>query len=102
MLKIYNTLKRKKQVFHPIHDMHVGMYTCGITAYFYPHIGNMRRYITEDILKRVLLADGFTVEHIENVTDVGHLAGDANTTDDKMPFSVLSVFFNASKVKFSI
>ncbi len=84
MLRLYNTLTRKIQRFKPINDRRVGIYACGITAYFYPHIGNMRRYIMEDVVKRVLLHDGYAVEHIENVTDVGHLQGDANTTDDKM------------------
>ncbi len=87
MLRIYNTLTRKKQAFRPLHDDKVGLYTCGITAYYYPHIGNMRKYVMDDVLKRVLMHDGYTVEHIENVTDVGHLAGDANTTDDKMRVS---------------
>lgn len=84
MLRLYNTLTRKKERLKPINDKHVGLYSCGITAYFYPHIGNMRRYIMEDVIKRVMLHDGYAVEHVENVTDVGHLIGDANTTDDKM------------------
>ncbi len=84
MLHIYNTLTRKKERFRPINGKSVGLYTCGITAYFYPHIGNMRRYVMEDIIKRVMLHDGYEVKHVENVTDVGHLVGDANTTDDKI------------------
>ncbi|MEM3839269.1 MAG: cysteine--tRNA ligase, partial [Candidatus Micrarchaeaceae archaeon] len=84
MLHIYNTLTRKKERFRPIEGKRVGLYSCGITAYFYPHIGNMRRYVMEDIIKRVMLNDGYEVLHVENVTDVGHLLGDANTTDDKI------------------
>ncbi len=87
MLKLYNTLTRKKERFKPISDKKVGMYACGITAYYSSHVGNMRKYTMDDVIKRVLLHDGYTVEHVENVTDVGHLAGDANTTDDKMRVS---------------
>ena len=84
MLRLYNTLTRKKEKFIPISDRKVGFYSCGITAYFYPHIGNMRRYVMDDIVKRTMLHDKYYVTHVENITDVGHLVGDANTTDDKM------------------
>jgi cysteinyl-tRNA synthetase len=60
------------------------MYTCGITAYYTAHIGNMRTYINEDILKRVLLHRGYRVNHVQNITDVGHLASDAGEGDDKL------------------
>ena len=84
MLVLYNTLTRKKENFRPISGRKVGIYTCGITAYFYPHIGNMLKYIRDDVLRRLLIHDGYTVRHVENVTDVGHLASDADTGDDKM------------------
>ncbi len=84
MLKLYNSLTRRKQVFRPIHDKKIGMYTCGITAYYSPHIGNMRKYLEDDVLKRMLVHKGFSVTHVENVTDVGHLASDADTGDDKL------------------
>ena len=58
MLKLYNTLTRKKEVFKPIKPKKVGLYTCGPTVYNYAHIGNLRTYIFEDILKRVLEYNG--------------------------------------------
>lgn len=83
-LRIYNTLTRKKEKFRPIHRGSVGMYSCGPTVYWYQHIGNMRTYIFSDILKRILLFDGFKVKQIINVTDVGHLTSDADTGEDKV------------------
>ena len=72
-MKIYNTLTRKKEIFTPINKDSVGLYTCGPTVYNYAHIGNLRTYIFEDILKRVLLYNNYKVKHIMNITDVGHL-----------------------------
>lgn len=83
-LKLYNTLTRKKEDFRPIKDKRVGMYTCGPTVYDYPHIGNFRTYVAEDILKRALLYNGYKVKHVMNITDVGHLTSDADTGEDKM------------------
>ncbi len=83
-LKLYNTYTRKKEEFVPIHKAKVGLYTCGLTVYNYAHIGNLRTYIFEDILKRVLLYDGFQVEHVMNITDIGHLTSDADSGEDKM------------------
>ena len=84
MLKIYNTLTRKKQEFKPLKGKNVGMYTCGPTVYWYQHIGNLRSYIFSDILKRVLSYNKFKVKHVINVTDVGHLTSDADEGEDKM------------------
>lgn len=84
MLKLYNTLTRKKEDFKPIKGKKVGLYTCGPTVYNYAHIGNLRTYLFEDILKRVLLYDGYKVKHVMNITDVGHLTSDADTGEDKM------------------
>jgi cysteinyl-tRNA synthetase len=84
MLYLYNTLTKKKQVFKPIKDKRVGLYTCGPTVYSYAHIGNLRTYIFEDILKRVLLHQGYKVKHVMNITDVGHLTSDADTGEDKI------------------
>ncbi len=83
-LKLFNTLGRKKQEFKPIKDNEVGIYSCGPTVYWYQHIGNLRSYIFSDILKRVLIYDGFNVRHVMNITDVGHLTSDADTGEDKM------------------
>ncbi|MBN1376760.1 cysteine--tRNA ligase [Candidatus Woesearchaeota archaeon] len=88
MLKLYNTLTRKKEVFKPIKDKKVGMYSCGPTVYWYQHIGNMRSYVFADILKRVLQYNGYKVKHVINVTDVGHLTSDDDTGEDKMEKAV--------------
>ena len=69
-LKLYNTLTRKKEVFKPIKNKQVRMYTCGPTVYDYAHIGNFRAYICSDILKRYLRYKGFKVKHVMNITDV--------------------------------
>src|SRR3989344_2141724 len=83
-LYLYNTLTRKKELFRPIHDKKVGFYSCGPTVYWFQHIGNLRSYIFNDILKRVLIYDGYQVKHVMNVTDVGHLTSDADTGEDKI------------------
>ncbi len=84
MLKVYNTLTRKKEAFKPIHKKEVGVYSCGPTVYWYQHIGNLRTYLFSDILKRVLSYDKFDVKHVINVTDVGHLTSDADQGEDKI------------------
>jgi len=84
MIKLYNTLTRKKEVFKPLKKGQVGVYTCGPTVYWYQHIGNLRTYIFADILKRVFLYNNYKVKHIINVTDVGHLTSDADTGEDKI------------------
>lgn len=83
-LYLYNTLTRKKEKFEPINPPYVGIYTCGPTVYNYAHIGNLRTYIFEDILKRVLLYNGYIVKHVMNITDVGHLTSDADEGEDKI------------------
>jgi len=83
-LKLYNSLSRKKEVFKPIKDKRVGLYTCGPTVYNYAHLGNLRTYIFEDILKRVLIYNGYRVKHVINITDVGHLTSNADTGEDKI------------------
>ena len=88
MLKIYNTLTRKKETFKPINPKEVGVYSCGPTVYWYQHIGNLRTYIFSDLLKRTLLFNDYKVKHVMNVTDVGHLTSDADTGEDKMEKAV--------------
>ncbi len=83
-LILYNTLTRKKEEFKPIEEKTVKIYCCGPTVYNYAHIGNLRTYFFEDILKRVLLYNGYNVEHVMNITDVGHLVSDADEGEDKM------------------
>jgi len=84
MIKLYNTLSRKKENFKPLRDRKVGFYSCGPTVYHYAHIGNLRTYILNDILKRVLEYNNYKVKHIMNLTDVGHLVSDADTGEDKI------------------
>jgi cysteinyl-tRNA synthetase len=83
-LKLYNTLGHKLQEFRSIKEGEVGLYTCGPTVYWFAHIGNMRTYVQEDILKRVLIHEGYKVKHVMNITDVGHLVGDSNIGEDKI------------------
>ena len=83
-LRVYNTLTRKKEEFVPIVAGKVGMYCCGPTVYDYAHIGNLRAYIFEDVLRRVLLFNGFQLKHVMNITDVGHLTSDADEGEDKL------------------
>ncbi len=84
MLKLYNTLNRNKTDFQPIEQGVVKMYTCGPTVYYYPHIGNMRAYVFMDSLRRVLKYNGYKLNGVMNITDVGHLTSDEDDGDDKM------------------
>ncbi|OGH12365.1 MAG: cysteine--tRNA ligase [Candidatus Levybacteria bacterium RIFCSPHIGHO2_01_FULL_36_15] len=70
---LYNTLSRKIEEFKPLNPPHVGMYTCGPTVYRDIHIGNLRTYLTSDILKRALTLNGYKVISVMNITDVGHM-----------------------------
>jgi len=83
-MKLYNTLTRKKEVFEPIRRGEAGLYACGPTVYNYAHIGNLRTYIFNDVLRRVILFNGMKLNHVMNVTDVGHLTSDADEGEDKM------------------
>jgi cysteinyl-tRNA synthetase len=83
-LTLYNTLTRSKDEFVPIEPGVVRLYTCGPTVYNYAHIGNLRTYVFEDVLRRTLEACGYEVRHVMNVTDVGHLTDDADAGEDKM------------------
>src|SRR5260221_3814018 len=83
-LQLYDTYTRSMRDFEALNSPQVGLYTCGPTVYDYAHIGNLRTYIFEDILRRVLAFNGYTVRHVMNITDVGHLTSDADTGEDKM------------------
>ncbi len=110
MLKLYNTLTRKKEEFEPINAGKVGLYTCGPTVYWFAHVGNLRSYVFADVLKRVLMYNNFDVKHIINVTDVGHLTSDADSGEDKLEKSakkegktakeISRFYFNAFKEDF--
>jgi len=83
-IKLFNTMGREKQEFKPIIPGKVGMYCCGPTVYFYAHIGNLRTYIFEDLLRRMFLYNNYKITHVMNITDVGHLTSDADEGEDKM------------------
>ena len=83
-MKLYNTLTKKVEDFVPIEEGKVKMYTCGPTVYHFAHIGNLRTYISEDVLEKALKFIGYDVERVMNITDVGHNVGDGDSGEDKM------------------
>jgi cysteinyl-tRNA synthetase len=83
-LRLFDTYTRTLRDFEPLHPPEVGMYACGLTVYDYAHIGNLRTYIFEDWLRRTLEFNGYSVKHVQNITDVGHLVSDADEGEDKM------------------
>lgn len=90
-LKLYNTLDRRIEEFKPIHDGRVGLYACGFTVYDFTHLGHLRKYTMDDVLIRSLRYENsnfdikpYKVKFVQNVTDVGHLASDADTGEDKL------------------
>ncbi len=83
-LKIYNTLTKKKEIFNSNDEKEVKIYSCGPTVYYYAHIGNLRAYLFMDTLRRVLKYNNYSLKHVMNITDVGHLVSDADEGEDKM------------------
>lgn len=83
-MRLYNTLTKKIETFMPFDKKEITLYTCGPTVYHYAHIGNMRNYISEDILEKALKYIGYKVKRCMNITDVGHLTSDSDSGDDKM------------------
>ena len=83
-IQIYNTLTRKKEIFNPILENHVGMYVCGPTVYGDPHLGHARPAITFDVVFRYLKHSGYKVRYVRNITDAGHLENDADEGEDKI------------------
>jgi len=83
-IKLYDTYTRKLRDFESNEPGKVGLYACGPTVYDYAHIGNLRTYLFEDLLRRTLEVAGYEVNHVVNITDVGHLTSDADTGEDKM------------------
>lgn len=84
MLQLYNTLTRRIDEVKPLNGKTIKLYTCGLTVYSQPHIGNWIGYIYWDVLVRTFRAAGYTVEHTQNITDVGHLTSDEDSGEDKM------------------
>ncbi|WP_163715368.1 cysteine--tRNA ligase [Mangrovibacterium lignilyticum] len=103
-LQIYNTLSRKKEVFTPLHPGKVGLYVCGPTVYGKAHLGHARPAVTYDLLFRYLKHIGYKVRYVRNITDVGHLANDADQGEDKIakkarleelePMEVVQIYTN--------
>ena len=83
-LKLYNTMGHKMEEFKPITEGKCGFYGCGPTVYNYAHIGNLRAYVFLDVLDKTLQMLGYDINHVMNITDVGHLTGDSDDGEDKM------------------
>jgi cysteinyl-tRNA synthetase len=83
-ISLYDSYSRSIREFEPLDGNEVRMYACGPTVYDYAHIGNLRTYIFEDVLRRTLESNGYNVKHVVNITDVGHLTSDADTGEDKI------------------
>lgn len=84
-IKLYNSLSRNKEVFTPIEDGYIGMYVCGPTVYSDVHLGNCRTFVNFDVIYRYLVYAGYKVRYVRNITDVGHLEGDADSNaEDKI------------------
>ncbi|MDP7145984.1 MAG: cysteine--tRNA ligase [Pseudomonadales bacterium] len=83
-VSLFDTYTRQVREFEPLSKGEVGLYACGPTVYDYAHIGNLRTYLFEDFLRRTLEYNGYKVNHVINITDVGHLTSDADTGEDKM------------------
>lgn len=83
-LRIYNSLSGEKESFVPVHAGHVGMYVCGPTVYSNVHLGNLRTFMSFDLIYRYLLHLGYKVRYVRNITDVGHMVDDAEEGEDKI------------------
>jgi len=83
-VSLTNSLSKKKEVFKPLHDGHVGMYVCGPTVYSDVHLGNVRTFQSFDVITRYFAYLGYKVRYVRNITDVGHLVGDADEGEDKI------------------
>lgn len=83
-IKIYNTLTRKKEIFKPVEEGVLKMYSCGPTVYNFVHIGNLRAYFFMDLIARIFKYNGYKVKNVMNITDVGHLVSDGDEGEDKI------------------
>ncbi len=97
-MKLYNTLTRQTEEIQPLKEGEISLYTCGLTVYSQPHIGNWVAYIYWDILQRTLQDAGYKVKRVQNITDVGHLTSDEDAGEDKMLQSALSEGMTAWQV----
>ena len=83
-LKIYNSLSKSKELFKPVTEGRVGMYVCGPTVYSNVHLGNIRTFMSFDMVFRYLLHLGYKVRYVRNITDAGHLENDADEGEDRI------------------
>ncbi len=83
-IKVYNTLSGEKELFKPINEGHVGIYVCGPTVYSNVHLGNVRTFMSFDMVFRYLKHLGYKVRFVRNITDAGHLENDADTGEDRI------------------
>src|SRR5437588_154825 len=83
-MRLHNTLTRKVEEFKPIDPKRVKFYSCGPTVYSYYHVGNLRNAVFNDTLRRALVAAGYSVMQVMNITDVGHLVSDQDEGEDKL------------------
>ena len=83
-LRIFNTLTKQKELFEPLNPPFVGMYVCGPTVYSDVHLGNVRTFLSFDVVYRYLVHLGYKVRYVRNITDVGHLVDDADDGEDKI------------------
>jgi cysteinyl-tRNA synthetase len=83
-VSLTNSLSKKKELFKPLHEGHVGMYVCGPTVYSDVHLGNVRSFQSFDVISRYFTYLGYKVRYVRNITDVGHLVGDADEGEDKI------------------
>ena len=83
-LYLYNSLTNKKELFEPVKEGYVGMYVCGPTVYSNVHLGNVRTFMSFDMIFRYLMHLGYKVRYVRNITDVGHLESDADEGEDKI------------------
>lgn len=97
-LRLFNSMGREIQEFVPMVPGNVGLYSCGPTVYSFAHIGNMRTYIFVDILRRTLEYAGYDVNHVMNITDVGHLTGDTDEGEDRMEVGAKREGLNAWQI----
>lgn len=82
-IKVYNTLSGEKETFTPVHEGNIGMYVCGPTVYSHVHLGNVRTFMSFDVIYRYLLHLGYNVRYVRNITDAGHLTDDGNVDNDR-------------------
>lgn len=97
-LKIYNTLSHSVEFFTPLAPNKATLYACGPTVYNAAHIGNFRTYLFVDTLVRALKNEGYSIDYIQNITDVGHLVGDGDVGEDKMSKAAREEHISASEI----